>query len=200
MRNGLPGVFLLALVLVPCAVAGVQALAAGSAGTSGDSLASLPNVSFPGQAPTAQDWYDQGFALTNEGRYEEALQAYGEALAANRSLLNAWYYSGDAFSRLGRYGDALLAFENATIMDPDFVDAYFYESAVYGKMGRYQDQKDALGKGLEAADRREASAGAAVRTPPATGGGAAAVPVSPTTVLLAISLTMIFRVWRKGRV
>ena len=184
--------------LAPVVVPGVHALAAGSSGTSGDSLAAFPNVSFPGQVPTAQDWYDQGFALTNEGRYEEALQAYGEALALNRSLLNAWYYSGDALFRLGRYKDALLAFGNATAVDPDFVDAYFYESAVYAKMGRYQDQKDALGKGLEAADRKEASA-AAIRTPPATGGAAASVPVSPVTAVLAIVLALMHYAWGKDR-
>jgi tetratricopeptide (TPR) repeat protein len=200
MGRILPGALLLLLLLVPAiGAAGYTANGggpgsspgslAGSPGTFNSSLPSLPNISFTGQAHAARDWYETGFQLTSEERYSEALVAYGKALALNRSLLNAWYYSGDALYRLGRYGDALLAFENATAVDPDFVDAYFYESLVYGKLGRYQDQKEALGRGLEAADRRKADEGAGT-PPPTTAQGYLPVPVSPGTAALAIALSL----------
>ena len=120
------------------------------------------------------------------------------ALSYNRSLLNAWYYSGDALFRLGRYNESLLAFGNATSVDPDFVDAYFYESRVYDKLGRSRDQKDALRKGLEAADRRKAKETAIA---PAGSFGTLPLPVSPGTAVLgsgiAASLRTILR--RKKR-
>ncbi|HUK92732.1 MAG TPA: tetratricopeptide repeat protein [Methanomicrobiales archaeon] len=135
----------------------LQPAPAGASGATGQPGPFFPNVSFTGQTLAAEDWYEQGFALTNEGQYSEAILAYGKALSLNRSLLNAWYYTGDAYFRLGQYSEAILAFSNATAVDPDFVDAYFYEGLVYEKLGRYQDRKDALQRGLEAADREEAA-------------------------------------------
>jgi tetratricopeptide (TPR) repeat protein len=210
MRNAFPHVVLLAILFIPiaatggCTAAGAGAgappsPAAGSPGNLDRSLPLFPNVSFTEQTLTAQDWYEQGFAHTNEGQYSEALLAYGKALSLNRSLLNAWYYSGDALFRLGRYGEALLAFENATTVDPDFVDAYFYESLVYEKLGRYQDRKDVLRMGLEAADRRAAAA-AAQATPLPGGQGTPSGPVSPAIALLAVSLPLVLHAFvRRNR-
>jgi tetratricopeptide (TPR) repeat protein len=95
----------------------------------------------------------------------------------------------DAYYRLGRYDDALLAFENATVVDPDFVGACFYESLVFRKLGRYQDEKEALGRGLEASERLQAEKGAGTPVP-ATARGYLPVPVSPGTAALAIALTL----------
>jgi tetratricopeptide (TPR) repeat protein len=153
-------------------------------------------VSFTWQTAAAQDWYEQGFALTNEERYSDALVAYGKALSLNPSHLNAWYYSGDALFRLGRYHEALLAFENATAVDPDFVDAYFYESLVYDRLGRSRDGKDALRRGLEAADRRMAKGGnqGAETT---TAGSSLPEPITLAMAALGIALAAGFRSLRQ---
>ncbi len=197
MRSTFGPAALLAFMLIPLISLGGSATAAAGTGTLQDprgpfaasdrSLPFFPNVSFTEQTLAAQDWYEQGFTLTNEGRYSEAILAYGKALSLNRSLLNAWYYTGDAFFRLGRYNEAILAFSNATAVDPDFVDAYFYESLVYGKLGRYQDQKDALRMGLDAADREEAGKGTDAH-PVVTAQGSFPVPLPPAVPLLAAAL------------
>jgi tetratricopeptide (TPR) repeat protein len=200
MRSAFPPTGLLALLLVPIIVTGGYAAAVagsnsslqplgGTLGAGNRSLPFFPNVSFTERTLAAQDWYEQGFALTNEERYSEAILAYGKALSYNRSLLNAWYYEGDALFRLGRYGDALLAFSNATAVDQDFVDAYFYESLVYEKLGRSQDQKDALRRGLEAADRQEAAKGAGSH-PAATAQGALSEPLPPWVSLLGAMMAI----------
>jgi tetratricopeptide (TPR) repeat protein len=175
-------------------------LPAGSPDTLERSLPLLPNVSFPGQTLAAYDWYEQGFVLTSQERYSEALTAYGKALSLNRSLLNAWYYSGDALFRLGRYDEALLAFGNATAVDPDFVDAYFYESLVYDRLGRPREGKDALRKGLEAAERRMEKGGYR-GAGAATAGGFLPAPDTPVIASLGIALAVGFRsLRRKGRI
>lgn len=200
MRTAFPVAAVLALLLVlfivqgACiaAVAGKDAPASPAARTPGTydrSLPLLPNVSFAEQTLAAQDWYEQGFALTNEERYADALVAYGEALSQNRSLLNAWYYTGDALFKLGRYREAILAFDNATAVDPDFVDAYFYESLVFEKLGRYQDRQNALQKGLSAADRKKA-AEEDQTAEPASGPGSLPEPLSPVIAPLGIALAV----------
>jgi len=196
MRTAFPVAAVLALLLVPFIVPGVCTAAAagkgspaspagGALGPDNRLLPLFPNVSFAERTLAAQDWYEQGFTLTNEERYPEALLAYEKALSYNRSLLNAWYYTGDAFFRLGRYSEAILAFSNATTMDPDYVDAYFYESLVFEKLGRYQDQKDALQRGLEAADRKEAGKGGGSH-PVATAPGSLPEPVPSEISVLGV--------------
>ncbi|MGA2933764.1 MAG: tetratricopeptide repeat protein [Methanomicrobiales archaeon] len=210
MRGAFPDGGILVLLLVPFIVTGGFAAPVagkdaspnpmgGPLGTDNRSLPFLPNVSFAEPTLAAQDWYEQGFALTNEERYGEAILAYEKALSQNRSLLNAWYYTGDALFRLGRYNEALLAFSNATAVDPDFVDAYFYESLVYEKLGRSQDQKDALRRGLEAADRKEAAERAGAPSP-AGSPGPQPEPVSPAVSLLgAILATGLWAFMRRRR-
>ena len=207
MKGSFPVAAFFALLLVlfvvpgaciaPATGTGAPALPVeGTPGTYDRSLPLLPNVSSADQTLTAQDWYEQGFALTNEGRYEDALLLYGKALSCNRSLLNAWYYMGDALFRLGRYNESILAFDNATEVDPDFVDAYFYESLVFEKLGRYQDRQDALQKGLAAADRKEAAEENQTAAP-AGGPGAQPEPLSPVIDPLGIALAMGLRSLRR---
>ncbi len=197
MRSAFTTAILLALLTPAMLAAGVPAASAdalfpvgpggGSPGGSDAPVPLFPNISLPERTIAAQAWYERGFALTNEERYADAVPAYRSALAADPSHLNAWYYLGDALFRLGRYEEALLAFGNATAADPDFVEAYFYEGKVYGKLGMHREEKDALGQGLGAADRRKAREGA--------GAGqengdreALAQPVSPGTAILGASM------------
>ena len=199
MRGASPHAVLLVFILLPmimpggCAAAGAVAVTpqespAGSLESLDHSLP-LPNVTFARETLGAQDWYEQGFALTNEGQYGDAILAYGKALSLNRSLLNAWYYTGDALFRLGRYSEAILAFENATAVDPDFVEAYFYESMVYGKLGRSRDEEDTLRKGLDAADRKKAAEENQTAVP-AGGPGSLPEPLLPVIAPLGIALAM----------
>ena len=201
MRSPLPPACLLALLLIPVIAAGGQSLLTGGApGIGNQSLPLLPNVSFADRTLAAQDWYEQGFALTNREQYDEALLAYERALSYDRSLLNAWYYEGDALFRLGRYEEALLAFSNATAVDPDFVDAYFYESRVYGQLGRLEEQRDALQRGLEAADRKVAAQQGAGVHPGTAGREPASEPLLPVLALLGTGMAIGLRAFlRRGR-
>ena len=82
MRSAFPPTGLLALLLVPIIVTGGYATAVagsnsslqplgGTLGTENRSLPLFPNVSFTERTLAAQDWYEQGFALTNEERYSK---------------------------------------------------------------------------------------------------------------------------------
>jgi hypothetical protein len=67
------------------------------------------------------------------------------------------------------------------------VDAYFYEARVYHRLGRSQDEKNALRKGLLAADRRKAREEAG--SPPAAGiPGPVSQPVSAAIPFLGAGM------------
>jgi tetratricopeptide (TPR) repeat protein len=51
-------------------------------------------------------WNELGFALRNQGRYPESLQAYDEALRLRPSFPEALEYLGEAYVKLGRLDDA----------------------------------------------------------------------------------------------
>jgi tetratricopeptide (TPR) repeat protein len=190
---------LIACLLIPALAAGGAAVPTdmedlvagrgnGSPGAGGTPLPLFPDISFPQRTLAAREWYERGFAFTNEERYSEAMMAYEQALAADRSQLNAWYYLGDALFRLGRSREALLAFGNATAIDPDFVDAYFYESRIYGKLGLDEEEENALREGLDAADRRKTnqSAPSIPSVPrPVPQGLPAAIPLIAVGIALA---------------
>ena len=200
MNRAISLVVIAACLILPASVAAVSgAVGAGVSAPGGrDGVAPgagnppvlFPNVSFPTRARGAQDWYEEGFALTSEERYTEAVPAYEQAVALDSTLLNAWYYLGDALFRLGRYQEALLAFGNATAIDPDFVDAYFYEGLVYRQLGLAEEEKAALGQGLEAADRKQAKEAA---KPPRESSGEVPVPVSSGVALLGVGAACAFR-------
>jgi hypothetical protein len=190
---------LIACLLIPALAAGGAAVPPdmedlvagrgnGSPGAGGTPLPLFPDISFPQRTLAAREWYERGFAFTNEERYSEAVMAYEQALAADRSQLNAWYYLGDALFRLGRSREALLAFGNATAIDPDFVDAYFYESRIYGELGLPEEETDALRRGLEAADRRKAKEDASI---PPQAPGPLTQPLPAGLAILATGITAI---------
>ena len=51
-------------------------------------------------------WNELGFALRNQGRYPESLQAYDEALRLRPNYPEALEYLGEAYVKLGQLDDA----------------------------------------------------------------------------------------------
>jgi tetratricopeptide (TPR) repeat protein len=51
-------------------------------------------------------WNELGYALRNQGRYPESLQAYDEALRLRPQFPEALEYLGEAYVKLGRLDDA----------------------------------------------------------------------------------------------
>jgi tetratricopeptide (TPR) repeat protein len=51
-------------------------------------------------------WNELGFALRNQGRYAESLEAYDEALRLRPNFPEALEYLGEAYVKLGRLDDA----------------------------------------------------------------------------------------------
>ena len=56
---------------------------------------------------TAEDWYNKGLALYNQSKYDDAIQAYDEALKLDSNYVKAWNGKGAAFSRQDKYDDAI---------------------------------------------------------------------------------------------
>jgi len=68
---------------------------------------------------SAEDWYNKGVALYYQGTYDEAIDAYDEAIKLNPNYAKAWYYKGLVFKALGRTAEADAAYVKAKELDYD---------------------------------------------------------------------------------
>src|SRR5437763_3489152 len=75
--------------------------------------------------PADQALLDRGFAHLAGGDYEQAVQAYDEAIRLHPQTPSAYYHRGFAHVCRGRYDAALADFDTAVRLDATFADAYY---------------------------------------------------------------------------
>lgn len=72
---------------------------------------------------TKEAWYQEGNALRGQGRYEEAIASYEQALRLDPNYANAHMYKGLTLRKLGNVEGALSAYDEALRSDPTSADA-----------------------------------------------------------------------------
>jgi tetratricopeptide (TPR) repeat protein len=87
---------------------------------------------------TKVQWLENGHALREAKRYEEALIAYERAIQLDRNYVAAHYNKGTVLYYLGRYEAALAAYERAIQLKPDYVYTYIDKGLVLAKLNRYE--------------------------------------------------------------
>jgi tetratricopeptide (TPR) repeat protein len=93
-------------------------------------------------------WDQQCFDLAAQGRYQEALNACNQALAANPNSVSAWENKGASLLALNRNQDALDAYEKALALDSTDTYAWFGKGRTLSQLGRYQEALSAFEKAL----------------------------------------------------
>jgi len=61
---------------------------------------------------------EQGNSLLNEGKFEEALGFFEQALLLDQKNPELWNYKGVALRSIGRYDDAIECFNKSLEIDP----------------------------------------------------------------------------------
>jgi tetratricopeptide (TPR) repeat protein len=72
------------------------------------------------RTPSAQGYYNQGVALTNEGRHLDAALIYRQALKFAPTSADAYNNLGWALAKLGFYQEAIAVFAQALHVRPEF--------------------------------------------------------------------------------
>lgn len=70
------------------------------------------------RAAFPEAWNELGYALRNQGRYPESLQAYDEALRLRPDFPEALEYLGEAYVKIGRLDDARRILDRLRPLDP----------------------------------------------------------------------------------
>ena len=84
--------------------------------------------------PTKDELYDLAIDLFGDGKLEEAVATYKEALALDPAFVDAWHGIAMAYNELGRHEEAIAAGKRLCELTPDDILAHtslsrFYQAA-----------------------------------------------------------------------
>jgi tetratricopeptide (TPR) repeat protein len=75
-------------------------------------------------APSAAGYYNVGNALVKQGRLDQAIESYQQALKILPTYALAYYSLGNTFAQLGQLDKAIFHYQEAIKMDPDLAEAH----------------------------------------------------------------------------
>ena len=67
---------------------------------------------------TTEDWHNKGVALGGQGKYDEAINAYNEAIRLNPNDTAAWINKGNALCMQDKYNEAIKCYDEVIRLDP----------------------------------------------------------------------------------
>jgi tetratricopeptide (TPR) repeat protein len=117
-------------------------LLAGSLYAAGSSGGSAGGASGPGggnnkavSQPNALELYNKGYAASDAGRYQEAIDAFKAAIAIKSDYAEAYNMLGFATRKLGNVAGAFAYYEKALQLKPNFPEAREYYGEAYLQQG-----------------------------------------------------------------
>ena len=92
--------------------------------------------------------YNMGVALQNQGKLEEALEAYKKTLITRPDYVDAHYNMGNALQAQGNLEDAIKAYGKVLSIKPDYAEAYYNMGVTFQEQGNLEEALEAYGKVL----------------------------------------------------
>src|SRR5882762_2069602 len=80
-----------------------------------------------------------GLALGNQGRLDEALTRFEQALVLKPDYAEAHHNRGNVLTALNRHVEALASYDRALAVLPGFVQAHFNRANLLAALGRFED-------------------------------------------------------------
>ncbi len=96
-----------------------------------------PNVNVKNR--TKEEWLDEGNRLYNMGQFQEALQAFENAIQIDPTFADAYEGKTSALCTLGRYQEALVSVETALKLDPSYAASYNDKGDILYEFKSYED-------------------------------------------------------------
>lgn len=87
--------------------------------------------------------------LQQEGKLEEAIAAYEQALELNSNDSWTHHHMGEALSKLGRFDEAVTAYRHAIEFKPDFSWSYHHLGDVLAQQEQWEESAIAFGKAIK---------------------------------------------------
>ncbi len=93
-------------------------------------------------------WFGLGNAYNGLKQYDQAIQAYREALRIQPEHANAWYNLGIAYNHLKQYDQAIQAYREALRIQPEDASAWYNLGNAYVKLDQYDQAIQAYREAL----------------------------------------------------
>jgi tetratricopeptide (TPR) repeat protein len=109
-------------------------------------------ASNPEEATNPEDatfWYNEGNALSNQKKYDEAINAYDKAIRLDPNYIDAWYWKGIALYNQEKYDEAIKAYDEAIRLDPNYAAAWYWKGNAFEALGRTSEANAAFAKAEE---------------------------------------------------
>jgi tetratricopeptide (TPR) repeat protein len=98
----------------------------------------------------AKDWYDKGKALDDQGKHDEAIKAYDEAIRLDPQYADAWYNKGNILYVLhNKYDEAIQAYDEVIKIDPQNDSVWNYKGNALTYQGKYDEAIKAYDRAIE---------------------------------------------------
>ncbi len=96
-----------------------------------------PNVNVINR--TKEEWLDEGNRLYNMGQFQDAFQAFENAIQMDPTFADAYEGKTSALCALGRYQEALISVETALKLDPNYAASYNDKGDILYEFKSYTD-------------------------------------------------------------
>ena len=99
-----------------------------------------------GAAQDVQSYIDQGIKHSQAGRYDQALQAFDQALKLKPNDPALITYKGIVYYARGQNDQAMKEFEAAIKLNPNFGRAYYQRGMIYQSQEKYHQALEDIQK------------------------------------------------------
>jgi beta propeller repeat protein len=97
---------------------------------------------------SAEEWLHKGIELVNQGKYDQAIQAWDEAIKINPQYTYAWSNKGNILNVLGKYDEAIRACDQAIKINPQYTYAWTNKGNALVGQGRYDEALQAYDQAI----------------------------------------------------
>lgn len=97
----------------------------------------------------AIDWNNKGYALAEQGKHLEAIDAYNVAIKAHPNFADAWNNLGYSLAELGRIDEAITACYRAVEFKPELAYSWIEKWLFLPELVHKQDQINLINDGTE---------------------------------------------------
>lgn len=104
-----------------------------------DEFGETPVLEYSNTRLEVREMVNKGYSLTELGRYEDALEAYNEAIEMQDDYAWAWGRKGRTLRLLDRYDEALICYDKALKIKPDDAWSWNGKGIVLERMKLYED-------------------------------------------------------------
>jgi tetratricopeptide (TPR) repeat protein len=101
----------------------------------------------------AASLHRKGLALNRQGRHEEALACFSEAIRLNPKDNTAWHRKGIELNALGKYDEAIVCFDKAIGINQKDHFAWNHKAVALRELGKYQEALSCCNEAIRLSER-----------------------------------------------